>query len=315
MNELMNPEELKRRQERAERMDAVAGVKQQSFESMKVIKVYNPSDTESELGAKLGDFVSSIRTENGYLNSIESRPKMGVIIKVRWYLKNKFKFNNQRLISTEFDNFADSNQIVVKEIVKEGEKTVFKPVFLGNYKQVNEKFSLKDDTFIEKKLDLYCSLYVLTDVKSKEVVRFDFKGMGRSAFFDFMKKFNKKQGESMTQMYTTFDSVINTTNSTGKTMRVPVAALSFVKNGFVAEHELDDVEAIQKEFQQDLEKKDALFGVPAKIAPVDDYSQPAIESDGSQPAQMETLPTINLDDEIDESTLFEPKNEGKDEPF
>ena len=315
MQELMNPEELKRRQERAERMDARAGVKSASFESMKTIKVYNPSDTESELGAKLGDFVGSVRTENGYLNSIEKKPLMGIIIKVRWYLKNKFKFNGTRLISTEFDNFSDSVQITIKEITKENDKTTLTPVFTGNYKQVNYKYSLKeeDGTVAEKKMDLCCALYVVTDMNKKEVIKLDFKGMSRSQWFDYMKKFNKKLGESITQMYTIFDSVIFTENSTGKTMQAPVAAFSFSKQGFVAEEELDKLEAIQQEFEEELAKRDTLFGVPAKIAPVDDYAQPAIENDGSQPAQIEELPVINLDDEIDESTLFEPKKE--EEPF
>jgi hypothetical protein len=317
MNELMSPEELQRRQERTQRMDARAGVKQMTFESMKVIKVYNPSDTESELGAKLGNFVGSVRTENGYVNSIEKKPMMGVILKVRWYLKNKFKFNNTRLVSTEFDNFSDGVQITVKEITKENEKTIFTPIFTGNYKQVNEKFSLKeeDGTVVEKKMDLCCALYVVTDLKNKEMVKLDFKGMSRSQWFDYMKMFNKRDGESLTQMYTLFDSVIFTKNSTGKTMQAPVAAFSFEKQGFVAEDELDNLEAIQEEFEAELAKRDTLFGAP-KLAPVDDFSQPKQLGYGSQ-ASTESIPTIQLDDEIeiDELPLGEKVTPENVSPF
>lgn len=304
--QVMSPEELQRRQERAQRMDSRAGVQQMTFESMKVLKVYNPSETASELGATIGDFVGSIKTENGYLNSIEQRPMMGVILKVRWYLKSKWKFQNTKenpnghtFISNEFDNFSPSQFIIVKEIIRDGDKTTFTPVFSGNYAQIGEKYALKDEdgTIVEKKLDLNVALYVVTDIKNEEIVKVDFKGMSRSNFFYFMKTFNKREGESLTQMNTLFDSKINTHNSTGKLMQSPVAAFTFTKGMFVSESELDSLEELQVKFEEELAKRSSLFGdaPKEKISPVDDTQQLGYRSE--QPSPTEELPTINLDDE------------------
>lgn len=310
--QLITPEEIARRQERANRMDQAAGVARNSFDSIKIVKVHNPNkDKPSEIGAVIGDLVSSVKTENGFENAIEKRPMDGIILKVRWYLKNKFKFSNRKLTSTEFDSFSPNELITIKEIETENDKVKFTPIFTGNYKEVNAKFSLRDEMGDEeKKLDLCCALYVLTNFEEKTIVKVDFKGMSRSNFFLYMKNFNKKLGESMTQMYTAFDSEVNTHNSLGKAMQSPVAAITFTKKMFVPEARMDELEAIQQELTEALNKRDEAFGSP--MAKIEEGAQIDQLGDGSQSIPLETsqvsnesIPVIQLDDEIEQDKLLD----------
>lgn len=298
MQYLITPEEVERRQQRAERMDFVAGVKRTSFESIPTITVFNESDKPSEIGAKMGDLMKSVRNENGFENSVIERPMNGIVLKVRWYLKNKFKFNKQRLMSTEFDNFSPGVKIIIKEIITEDEKTTFNPIFKGNYKEVNDRFSLSDGLETEKKLDLYGALYVLTNFEEKTIVKVTFKGMSRSNFFYYMKVFDKKSGESMTQMYTKFDSQINTLNSIGKTMKQPVAAMTFAKNGFVKEDRLDILEEIQLEITNALRERDEAFnGKENNTNELQEGVQENPLDNSIQENPTEEIPTIQLDQE------------------
>jgi hypothetical protein len=299
LQKIISPEETKEVEEISQRMAQRAGISTTSYETIPTIKVYNPSsDAVQDSSFTIGDFVSSKKTQDGWENEVYPKPITGIIMKVRMFLKTKFKYSGpgkQNLTSNEFDSFADSGIIIIKErtVSQEG-KTIFEPIFTGNYKQVNDKYSLKDETTIEKKLELFYALYVLVD--NKKVIRLEFKGVSRSNFFDYMREFTRIGGDFMTSYYTVFDTEISTTDMNGKARKSPIAAMKFTKGDFPGLATIKQIEEIQNQFEQELQKRDEFFGnKPVKM--VTEGIDTDYPDNSNQVAIEEAIPTINLDDE------------------
>jgi hypothetical protein len=291
----------------AQRMAERAGENTRTYTIMPTITVYNPSKTAQDSTLKIGDLVKTIRTEQGYETEKYERPFKGIILKVRMFLKLKYKYAEGKpaIVTNEFDSYADSEMIFVKEKGIEKDAT-FKEVFMGNYKQVNDKYSLKSDTEIEKKLDLHHAIYVLKDLESKEIVRIDSKGLSRSNFFDYMNQFSRRGGDFMSAQWTTFDSMVSDKDYKGKPRQAPIAAITFTKG----EKNIDPkkAEEIQIEFEKQLLERDILFGSVKKEAD-------KIE----QPEPTEDIPTINLDEEPAQLLPGDEEDDGRvkiaDVPF
>ena len=273
----------------AQRMAERAGENTRTYEIMPTITIFNGN--KSGDGLPIGSFIKGIKTEQGYSNEEYAKPVKGILIKVRMFLKLKFKYaeGKPQLVTNEFDSYADDDLIFVKEKKRE-EGAKYEEVFVGNYKQVNDKYSLKNDEgeVEDKKLELHHALYVL-DLETGEIVRFDSKGLSRSNFFSYMNSFSRRGLDKMSSTFTVIDSEISDTDFNGKPRKTPIAAFSFTKAEQLTVEQLRKAEEIQIEFEKQLRERDKMFGnAKDEIAPVDSVEQ--VEP-------QETLPVINLDDE------------------
>ena len=271
----------------AQRMAERAGENTRTYEIMPTITIFNGN--KSGEGLPIGSFIKGIKTEQGYSNEEYAKPVKGILIKVRMFLKLKFKYaeGKPQLVTNEFDSYADDDLIFVKEKKRE-EGAKYEEVFVGNYKQVNDKYSLKNDKgeVEDKKLELHHALYVL-DLETGEIVRFDSKGLSRSNFFAYMQSFSRRGLDKMSSTFTVIDSEISDTDFNGKPRKTPIAAFSFTKAEQLTVEQLRKAEEIQIEFEKQLRERDKMFGnAKDEIAPV-------VE----QPEPQESLPVINLDDE------------------
>lgn len=273
----------------SQRMAQRAGENMQSFTIMPTLTVYNPSKSGIETPFQIGDIVSTVKTQAGYESEKYERPFRGVILKVRMFLKLKYKYAEGKpgIVTNEFDSYADDELITVK---KQDEDKIYQPEFIGNYKQINEKYSLKDDTTIEKKLDLHHAIYVLTDIDSKTVMRIDSKGLSRSNFFDYMNKFSRRKGDFMSAHWTNFDSEISDTDFRGKPRQAPIAAFKFEKSDRLVLEEMKRIEEIQVEFEKQLIERDKMFSGEKveELKPAEELPTIQIEEPAEDP--METLP-------------------------
>lgn len=272
----------------AQRMAERSGENTRTYTIMPTITVYNPSKTEKGSMFDIGDLVKTVKSDQGYETEKYEKPFKGIILKVRMFLKLKYKYAEGKpaLITNEFDSYSDSEPIIVKEKGLDKDSK-FEPVFTGNYKQVNDKYSLKSDTEIEKKLDLHHAIYILRDLGSKEVVRIDSKGLSRSNFFDYMNIFTRRGGDFMSSHWTSFSSMVSDKDYKGKPRQAPIAALTFEKTEKLSLEEAKRAEEIQLEFGKQLLEKDVFFGNVKKEESTQ-IEQPDPNSD---------IPTINLDEE------------------
>jgi len=284
----------------SQRIAQKAGENIQSYTSLSTLTIYNPSNDGKESEFKIGDFIKSTKTAQGYTNEKYKKPFDGIILKVRMFLRLKYKYaeGKPNILTNEFNSYNDTELISVKEQDAEGK---YQPVFVGNYKEVNNKYSLKDDTEIEKKLELHHAIYVLTDFKTRNIVRIDSKGVSRSNFFDYMNDFTRQDGDFMSTTMTKFSSILSDKTYTGKTRKSPIAAFSFTKKDKLSLKQLQELENIQTEFNAELEKLDEFFGskLGKKEAPLKEDT-PAKEK--------EEIPIIQIDEEEEEVNI-------KDIPF
>jgi len=281
-----------------------SGENTRTYTVMPTITVFNQSSDGADTEFKPGDLIKTIKTQQGYEKEKFSNSFEGIIIKTRMFLKLKYKYAEGKpsIITNEFDSYANSEMISVKEKGLSNDDK-YEEVFIGNYKDVHDKYSLKSDTEIERKLDLHHAIYVLTDINTKEVVRIDSKGVSRSNYIDYMNSFSRVGLDRMSTTKTIVGSMISTETYNGKPRKTPIAALKFTKNSELSLEELKKLSEIQTEFEKDLEEKDIMFGnKKVNIVEPDDTTE--------QPEPVNELPTIQLED--DKPTEL-PLNAEKDE--
>jgi hypothetical protein len=273
----------------AQRIADRAGENTRTYEVMPTITIFNGN--KSGDGLPIGSFIKCIKTEQGYSNEEFPKPLKGILIKVRMFLKLKFKYaeGKPKVVTNEFDSYSDDYLIFVKEKKRE-EGAKYEEVFVGNYKQVKEKYSLKNDQgkVEDKKLELHHAIYVL-DIETGEIVRFDSTGLSRSHFFEYINSFSRRGLDKMSSTFTVIDSELSDTDFNGKPRKTQIAAFSFTKSDQLTVDQLIKVEKIQIEFEKQLRERDKMFGnAKEEIVPVDSVEQPEPQK---------TLPVINLDDE------------------
>ena len=302
----MNQEIITQEQEAetiAQRMAERAGGNTRIYTIMPTITINNKN---TEDGLAVGSFIKGIKSESGYSNEICEKPLRGIIIKIRMFLNLKFKYSKgkPRIVTNEFDSYADDEMIFVKEKGLDKDSK-YVEVFVGNYKQVNDKYSLKGDTEIEKKLELHHAIYVLLD--NGDIVRFDSKGLSRSNFFAYMQEFTRKRLDKISSIWTIFDSEISDTDYNGKKRKTPIAAFKFTKDRQLTIDELKSTEKIQIEFEKQLVERDKMFGGEK------------IVTEGIDAPVKKELPVIQLEEQEKVATLDLPEEEGsvniKDIPF
>jgi hypothetical protein len=298
--QLISQEQISEAEEIAQRMSQRAGENTSTYSIMPTITVYNPSKDSKDTSLVAGDIVKTIKTQQGYETEKYEKPFNGIILKVRMFLKLKYKYAEGKpgIITNEFDSYSDDEMITVK---KQDMESKYQPEFTGNYKEVNDKYSLKGDTEVEKKLDLHHAIYVLRDLDSKEVIRIDSKGLSRSNFFDYMNSFSRKGLDKMSSTWSTFDSIISNTDFNGKPRQIPIAAFSFTKGSQLSLEELKKAEEVQIEFEKQLKERDTMFGDKAKIV-----------TEGIDAPVKEDIPTIQLD-EVEEASLLPKEGEDDDD--
>lgn len=292
MNELTITKE---QQELAEEMAREAGENTNTYQIMPTLTVFNQNFKNPNPDFQDGDLKLTTKTEAGYEHKKYMNPFSGIILKVRMYMKTKSSDQKAEEFYTtdEFDHYMDSGVITVK---KKNEQGKFDVAFTGNYKQVKETFP---------DFELHHVIYVLASVPNREIIKLDIKGASRNEFIKFQKSFTRRDGDHMIASWTTIGSKMTDEDWQGNKLRFSVAAMTFEKKSRLNYQEMISVREIQKEFNIQLAERDAMFKKPI-IAQVEEQKS---LNDGSQPARAEELPTINLDDEIDESTLFETEKE------
>jgi hypothetical protein len=280
--QIISEDEIKKLRES---MAMKAGENMQSFESMSVLTVFNGSTRESQF--KHGDLVLSTKSDNGYSEESFSKPFKCVVIKTRMYLTTKYQWTEKglpRYITNEFDSYGDNEVIIVKE--KKDDKYI--PVFTGNYKQVQEKYSRKDDLIKEGYLELRHAVYVLLeDFNNPKIIKLDCRGMSRGRYMDYMKTFDRKNGEHMVGFWTEVSTVLVDKDYKGRPLRVPAYSMCFEKDSMVSFNDLKQISSIQDKFNSDLQQRDIKFeNILEKKQDVKQLEKP-----------VEDIPTINIDEE------------------
>lgn len=297
---LINPKEVEEMQRALaegsnERVD--------TFATLRTLSVVNasqeplePGETPPENAPTPGAISSSIRTENGWENEDFQNPFKGIIIRQRMSLRTKYEDKKKgapNLISDEFDSYADSTMITIKKENAEGKWEVD---FVGNYKQVKAHYS--HDVFGASKsyLDLQYNLYVCTSLIEKSIVKVLVKGKSRSAFFDFMKTFKRKDGDFMSSTFILFSTEKHILDWEGKALQFPVWSFAFTKESRLDYNHLRDSLILQKELNEAIQLRDDSFNKEASIKS-DFQSQDLSESHAelSQAEQEEQIPIIDLD--------------------
>jgi hypothetical protein len=308
--EVMSPEVIAEQETLAREIAETSGENTRTYTVIPTITVYNPSKTQSDSSFEIGDFVKTTRTQQGYETEKYDKPFEGIIIKTRMFLKLKYKYAEGKpaIITNEFDSYSDDEPIFVKEKGLDKDAK-FEEVFVGNYKQVNDKYSLKSDTEIEKKLDLHHAIYVLRDLDSLDVIRIDSKGLSRSNYFDYMNDFTRKGLDRMSTTWTIFNTEISNKDYKGKPRQAPIAAIKFSKKIQLTLEEMRKLKDIQVKFERQLLEKDKMFG-NVKIGDV---------KEDEQPAPKDELPTIQIEEEAKlipgEDELDESEVKIEDVPF
>ena len=293
-----------------------------NFKTVPVIKVFNDGGKPSDK-FKNGELVYSFKNENDeWENKVYKKPFKGVILKVRMFLKTKYKYakNGNMIVTNRFDSYDDNTIITAREKrqMSNGEYR-YVDVFKGNYKEVNDRFSLKSDTEIEKKLELHHSLLVLVNAKEKKVIEIVFKGMSRNSFFDYINLFTRVDGDFMSAHFTVFDTEIITEFDNGKQCQFPIARFKFTKGEKLTEEELKKILEIQKEVIDAITMNDAEKISPEEAMAKEKQKMEERQSDNEgvdneaqnndeQNNEEQNLPTIDLDDD-DPDDIADSKEE------
>lgn len=268
-----------------------------TFSTMPTITVSNqsqePSTPGEGPGVKPGSMVSSIKTENGYVNEEFPMPFQGVVLRQRMYLRTKYeavKNGAPKLVTDEFDSYKDSEIITVKKQNIEGK---WEEDFVGNYKQVVAHYS-DTNSFgkVNKYLDLQYNLYVCVSLAEKRIVRIQVKGKSRGALFDFMKTFTRKAGDFMSSTWTTFATEEHLNDFNGKPLKFPVWSFKYTKGEKLDILSLKAAITLQNELNEEISAREAAFGKK-------EYAQIETASHAELPqgSPEEEIPTINLDEE------------------
>ena len=288
--EVLTQEQIEEQEALARSIAEVSGENTNTYAILPTITVFNPNgDSESEF--KIGDLIKTTRTQQGYNQESFGKPFTGIIVKTRMFLKLKYKYaeGKPKLITNEFDSYAESCIITVKEKGLEPEAK-YEEVTSGNYRAINDEYSLKNakGEVEDKKLELHHAIYVLTD--AKEVIRIDSKGFSRSNYIEYMNSFSRQGLDRMSTTKTEVSSMISTETYDHKARKAPIAALSFTKKEHLTLDEMKELKEFQTTFEADLKDKDVMFGNAKKEA---ETGNAQLE----QPEPKESLPTIQLDDE------------------
>lgn len=274
-----------------QRLALNAGENMNVFQTLPKISVCNKADEAN--GIKVGDLVESIKTDAGYENMAVEGVLKGVIVKVRMYLSTKYdlvKKGAPSYITDEFDSYSDNQEIVVKQKDALGK---YKVVFTGGYKEVVEHFTSENQFGAkEKMLDLNIHLYVVRDILARDLVKVHVKGVGRGAFFDYTKRFKRKEGDYMSSTVTLFGTFESKTDYNGNIRQIPVWAFTFAKLAPVSTgEELIALDSIQKELTE-LFSKRVSHAEEATVAAIPERTE-------------DDIPTINLDEDIEEAVKID----------
>lgn len=305
MNEETSVVDPKKIEELQRRLAGGANERTDTFSTMPTITVSNEQQDAGEgksQGIAPGEIVSSVKTENGYQNETFQNPFKGVVLRQRMFLRSKLEAQKNgapKLISDEFDSYADSEMITMKKQNLEGKWEVD---FVGNYKQVVAKYSDTNQFGkVNKYLDLQYNLYVCVSLSEKKVVKVMAKGMSRGALFDFMKTFTRRNGDFMSTTWIKFSTQKHLTNSDGEPLKFPVYSFAYEKDGQLDYQSLVLAEQIQTELNKAMSEREAAFA--SKRAELVANSQVSPE-ELPQGEIAEELPTINLDeDTVEEAPI------------
>lgn len=294
--EVMSAEDIAEQEALAIEIAGKSGENTRSFNTIPTLTVYNPSKTNMDSDFEIGDIVKNIRTQQGYETEKYLKPITGIIVKTRMFLKLKYKYaeGKPQVITNEFESYDDSNMIYVKEKGLDKESK-YEEVFAGNYKQVHDKYSLKSDTEVERKLDLHHAIYVLTNLETQEIVRIDSKGLSRSNYFDYMNSFSRLGLDRMSTTWSEIDTDLSTEDFNGKPRQAPIAAFKFTKRNQLSLEELRALKEIQMQFEADLIERDKMFGNVKE--------EKGAEYPAEQISPKEELPTIQIEEESNQLPL------------
>lgn len=278
-----------------------------TFSMMPSVSVSNASQDPEKPGEFApGTIIMSVKTDQGYENSEMHRPFRGVVLRTRMFLRTKFAAKEAgvpEFVSDEFDSYADSEIITVKQKNADGK---WEENFSGNYKEVTEHYS-EASKFgkTNKYLDLQYNLYVCTSLDDKTIVKIVAKGKSRSALFDFMKTFTRRQGDFMTATWTIFNSAEHLKDYNGKPFKFPVWAFDFKKDGPLDITELKKALKLQEELNGAIKMRDAAFGKKEKR----EYAEVVATQSHAELPQGEPeddVPTIQIEEP---EGFSEPKKE------
>jgi hypothetical protein len=287
MNKLANQEELNKLKQQ---IASNAGENLDGYSLMPQITVFNPNPNSKEPSEfQGGDIIKSVKTENGYQNEKIKTPFKANIIKIRMFLRTKKKFADSGVpyyITDEFNSYGDNEKINVKE--KIGDK--YETVFTGNYKQVNEKYSIRGEYSQEKYLELNHVMYVSFDLDKEELYKIVFKGTSRNKYFEYQKSFNRMKNEFMSTCWTIFSSVEVAENWKGEPLRFNVFAFDFKKGDQLNLGELKKSLKIQEQLEKDIYNREKSFNKTEIEGVNKDEEVKQIEES--------ELPTINVDEDL-----------------
>jgi len=284
-----------------------AGESTSGYKMMPQITVFNVNPSkknESEFVG--GDIMMSTKNDSGYTNKKLDIPFKANVIKIRMFLRTKKKHVDSGVpyyVSDEFDSYDESEKITIKEKIGEG----FTTVFVGNYKEVNEKYAIKGEFSSDKYLDLNHTMYISTDLDQEELNKVVFKGTSRSQYFEYQKSFNRLENEFMSTGWTIFDSIEIKDDWKGNKLQFPVFAFKFRKGDQLTLAELKKSLEIQKKLELDFYNRSKLFNKTEIESSVEKIDAPVKEE---LPVK-EKLPVIDIDD--DQADLTKPAAAKKDE--
>lgn len=311
-NTLIEQEEIERIQRQ---LAAGSNERVDTFSMIPSVSISNSSqDPNKPSEFSPGTIIMSIKTDQGYENSDMPKPFRGVILKTRIFLRTKFSAKEAgvpEFVSDEFDSYADSEIITIKEKDADGK---WIEDFSGNYKEVTNHYS-ESSKFgkTNKYLDLQYNLYVCTSLDDKTVVKIVAKGKSRSALFDFMKTFTRRQSDFMSTTWTIFNSFEHLKDYNGKPFRFPVWAFDFKKDAHLDITELKKALSLQEELNEAIKMRDTAFG--KKKYSSKEGSQIESHAELPQAEPDDEIPTINVDDDIKNEENLPSYANGEEPPF